>query len=223
MSPIPTINRGCTSTHSQMIALIVPVYILEGSSCPEYSALPDWTAELYSACTPPLRKFIAHRSGRSDACEIAHATMIDAITALQHQRIRNIDHLWAYILTIARRKIHSDLEVRRNLRYDNPIRPIFDSRQDQERDVLAEETRTAVRSAVRRLGDTDREILHWFYVEGENAEAICIRMHLTATQFRNFKHRSICRLRHIIQQDQRRDRLATATHRSLSSVEGVNW
>jgi len=139
--------------------------------------------------------------GDPDAAEEAvQETLVRAVEALRDERLRASDKLGAFVRGIARHVIADLLHARARSSplQDAPPQKLAARDPDSLSALITEEERRRVRSALRRLSDRDREVLHLSFFEGLSPTEIGHRLEAPAPRIRKRKSRALLRLRRVL-------------------------
>lgn len=163
--------------------------------------------KLYDQMSTLLIQHLRRRVGTTSAMDLLHDTYVAVVTRLRDHDLRDPKKLPAYIWRIAQNRasvLQGRLRKERSWvdpsnRGDN----LFINRAPHpDDDLLLEEARAAIGSALQSMASRDRELLLLFYFVGESENGIKATMNLTDTQFRLVKsratHRVISRARRLL-------------------------
>lgn len=148
---------------------------------------------------PRLRAFARrHAPDPATADDVVQEALRRSLEALRDGRIRTPDALPAFLFQTARhvclhwlRRSYREMRALRTFQRDNASTWTADP---ADRLSCAEEAR-AVRAALARLAQADRDLLLWSYRDGLDAATIGARMQLAAPTVRVRRHRAMQRLR----------------------------
>jgi RNA polymerase sigma-70 factor (ECF subfamily) len=136
---------------------------------------------------------------RAMAEELTQETLLILIQAMRENRLKEEGKLGAYIFGIAKNLILKN--YRMHLREAEAPDPDCEASgwvNHPEAEMFLEEQRRDVRRALDQLSDSDREILHYSFVEAEGLEEIASKLGIPYTAARKRKSRALDRLRKIL-------------------------
>ncbi len=143
-----------------------------------------------------IRLLLRRRLGPQDFEDTAQDVMLDVITAIRQDKIRDPEAVAAFARSVAMRKsaAHIGKLITHRARHIGSADDLSTVAHSMcalpEQAHLEAERVDIARRALSRLKPREQEILRRFYVEEHSAEQICRDMNLTATQFRLTKSRA---------------------------------
>lgn len=150
-----------------------------------------WDA-LYRRLYPRLHAYAGHRAGSQHAGDIVNETMARALAGIH--RFRRGGTFDAWVFGISRHVIHEHQRARRRV---TPVADPAVTSADPPPDdaVLAADDRDALRDALSRLDDRDRELLELRVVAGLTAREVAAVLHKRPGAVRMAQSRALARLR----------------------------
>ena len=138
------------------------------------------------------------------AQDVAQETMRRVVEALRGDRVRDRNALPGFVLQTARNIcLHRARSNRRQLvamtRLEDGFAGTRSAEDDPLRNLLARERLDALRMAIDRLDETDRQILSLFFAEGLDAAEVGRRLQLEPGAARVRKHRALQKVTRIIE------------------------
>jgi RNA polymerase sigma-70 factor (ECF subfamily) len=132
------------------------------------------------------------------ALDIAQETMIGVLEALRQGRVRNDEHVAAYVLGAAKNLINNQFRLRARTRREEPALDVEVAQGDPEQLAAEHERLEMVERALSELKPDDREILRMTLVDGMKPGEIAAEIGLTSEVVRQRKSRATRRLQLII-------------------------
>jgi RNA polymerase sigma-70 factor, ECF subfamily len=152
--------------------------------------------ELCDLLTRGITLLIKRRAGAQDVDDQVQEVLLQVLIAIKADRVRCPEAVAAYARGVALRKTATHIGARiqersRTAENAEDLDPP-ESRADAcpERTYLNNEQVAIARRALSCLQMREREVLRRFYVDEESPTDICLKMRLTATQFRLLKSRA---------------------------------
>lgn len=140
-----------------------------------------------------LRLILLRRAGGDNVDDILQDTLVDVISAIKGDKIRNAQSIVAYARVVAVRK-SADLvsDIVRSIRTAAPLDPdrLRDPGAPPDQQVEFDQRVRLMTEQLRRMRPKDREILERFYIHAQPPEQILAEMQITETQFRLRKSRA---------------------------------
>ncbi len=149
--------------------------------------------ELAGRLVTGVRLLLRRRLGSQDFEGTAQDVVLEVLTAIKQDRIRQPGTLATFVRTVAMRRsaAHIDWIITDRARNGgaadelDPAAPSIYPRPDQAH--LESERLDIARRALASLRRREQEVLRRFYVDEQSVEQICRDMNLTETQFRLLK------------------------------------
>lgn len=151
-----------------------------------------------------LRLFAVRRLRDETAAEdVVQETLRRVLEALRQGRLDEPEALPAYVFQTARhvcsRRHRSATRKRRALDRLSRFLP-WERQEDPLTELIAEERRREVRRALRRLRESDAELLQMFYYQGKSTDEVARTLGISRGAARVRKHRALRRLWEVLEE-----------------------